>query len=113
MAEARHSFERCIVCGRPKRVFHSRLFRRPHEQGKTGGYFCTRPCFQKAWALFREVLRSGQLCGMLAALERARAKIEVTQRFQTSRGPDYWHDGGGLESAHERQMRELGAPLDE
>jgi hypothetical protein len=67
MAEIRHSFERCIVCDRPKRVYRSRLLR-------PGGYFCTRACFQNAWRAFRRALRSGQLKEIL--LEKQNRSVE-------------------------------------
>jgi hypothetical protein len=40
--EPRHSYEHCIVCHKPFRVYRSRLLR-------PGGMFCTQRCFWQAW----------------------------------------------------------------
>src|SRR5258708_29342044 len=52
--EPRHSYELCIVCHKPFRVYRSRLLR-------SGGMFCTQRCFWQAWRAFRRALAKGQL----------------------------------------------------
>src|SRR5262245_34689418 len=94
----------CAMCDRPFKVFRYQL--------REGTKFCSRFCCWEAQRAFTRALADGRLSGILA-LERARAKAEAA-RQRTSRSPGYWRVGGsGLETALERQKRELGAPLDE
>jgi hypothetical protein len=56
---SRHSYERCIACGRPFLVYRSRLL-------QTACKFCSQRCFWQAWRAFRRALSSGQLENILA-----------------------------------------------
>jgi hypothetical protein len=56
---SRHSFVRCVTCGRTYFAYHSRLRESPSR-------FCSQLCFRKAWAAFRRALISGQLEHILA-----------------------------------------------
>jgi hypothetical protein len=56
---SRHSYERCIACGRPFFAYRSRLQKCP-------GRFCSRRCFWQSWKAFSRALASGQLEGILA-----------------------------------------------
>lgn len=53
-----HSFQRCIVCGRPYRIYRYRLL--------AGRRFCSKRCFWQCWAAFRRALANGQLESILA-----------------------------------------------
>ena len=94
----------CAMCERPFRTWRYRL--------KEGVAFCSIPCRATAQRALADALKAGLLDGILSEA-RARAKAQAVERLKrTSRSPGYWHDGGGLETARERQKRELGAPLD-
>jgi hypothetical protein len=94
----------CAMCEHPFRVWRYRL--------SEGAKFCSIPCRTAAQHAFSDALKAGLLDGILSEA-RARAKAQAVERLKrTSRSPGYWHDGGGLETARERQKRELGAPLD-
>ena len=54
---SRHSYQRCIVCGRSYRIFRCRLL--------AGRRFCSQPCFWLCWAALR-ALANGQLEEILA-----------------------------------------------
>jgi hypothetical protein len=54
---SRHSYQRCIVCGRSYRIFRCRLL--------AGRRFCSQRCFWQCWAAFRRALADGQLEGIL------------------------------------------------
>ena len=55
---AGHSYQQCVVCHRPYRIFRSRVL--------AGRRFCSQRCFWQCWAAFRRALASGQLEGILA-----------------------------------------------
>ncbi len=74
--EPRHSYEHCIVCHKPFRVYRSRLLR-------PGGMFCTQRCFWQAWRAFRRALAKGQLEEILempVSQELLRADAPATRR---------------------------------
>jgi hypothetical protein len=50
----RHSYQRCIVCGRTYLIYQCRL--------RTGRPFCSQRCFWQSW----KALANGQLEGILA-----------------------------------------------
>lgn len=56
---SRHSYERCIACGRPFFAYRSRLLASP-------GRFCSQRCFWQSWKVFSRLLASGQLESILA-----------------------------------------------
>jgi hypothetical protein len=56
---SRHSYERCIACGRAYFAYRSRLLNSP-------GRFCSRRCFWQSWKAFSRALASGKLESILA-----------------------------------------------
>jgi hypothetical protein len=56
---SRHSYERCIACGRPFFAYRSRLINSP-------GRFCSQRCMWQSWKAFSRALASGQLESILA-----------------------------------------------
>jgi hypothetical protein len=113
MGPGRHSYAEvgagtvwleCAMCERPFRIWRYRL--------AEGATFCSIPCRVTAQRALSDALKAGLLDGILAQA-RARAKAEAARSGskRTSRSPGYWR--GGLETALQRQKRELGAPLDE
>jgi hypothetical protein len=112
MGPGRHHYEtpgagtvrlQCAMCERPFRTWRYRL----KERVK----FCSIPCRITAQRAISEALKAGQLDGILASA-RARAKAESFKRQWPSKGFGARHIGSGLETAFEREIRELGAPLD-
>ena len=93
----------CAMCERPFRTWRYRL--------KEGVAFCSIPCRATAQRALADALKAGLLDGILSEA-RARAKAQAVGRQRTSRSPGYRCLGGGLETAYERQKRELGVPLD-
>jgi hypothetical protein len=55
---SRHSYERCIACGRSFLVYRSRLL-------QTACKFCSQRCFWQSWRAFSRLPASGQLEGLL------------------------------------------------
>jgi hypothetical protein len=94
----------CAMCERPFRTWRYRL--------SEGAQFCSIPCRVAAQRAFSDALKAGLLDGILSEA-RARAKAETAERQRTSRGSGYRRTRGGMETAYERQKRELGAPLEE
>jgi hypothetical protein len=107
MGPGRHRYEtpgagtvqlQCAMCERPFRTWRYRV--------REGVTFCSKPCFFMASRACLDALKAGLLDGILAQA-RARAKMESFKRQGVPK-----HIGGGLETAWERQKRELGTPLD-
>ena|SRR6516164_1507352 len=109
-------YRNCPVCGR---VFHVE----PSELRRRANMFCTRSCFHKSLRAFSRALASGQLeqiLGLPVIREWLAEDTKPTHRYgevshkRALRGD---RNGGwnaeGTESAYQRQLRELGAPLEE
>ena len=56
---SRHSYEKCIACGRVYFAYRSRL-------AKCTGRFCTRRCFWRSWKAFSRALAEGKLENILS-----------------------------------------------
>jgi len=91
----------CAMCERSFKVFH--------YQVREGTKFCSRFCCWAAQRAFTRALADGRLNGILAE-ERARAKVEA-QRNRAHRSVVHWR--GGVETAYDRQVRELGSALED
>ena len=89
------------MCERPFKVFR--------YQVREGTKFCSRFCCWAAQRAFTRALADGRLNGILAE-ERARAKVEA-QRNRAHRSVVHWR--GGVETAYDRQVRELGSALED
>jgi hypothetical protein len=59
MGQPRHSYEKCIACGRPFLAYRSRLLASP-------GRYCSQRCFWQTWKAFRRAQAAGQLEKILA-----------------------------------------------
>jgi len=76
--------------------------------------FCSRPCCLEAQRAIFDAFKAGLLDGILTqARARIRAQAQQQRAQRPFREPDFWRDDGGIETAREHEIQELGAPLDE
>ena len=95
-------YRHCIMCGRPFRVWRCELLRNRAK-------FCTVRCYFAARRLFSEALAESELEIILELKRRALQ----TRSTCVCRSPGWQGIADrALETAYERQVRELGVPLD-